>query len=116
LDVVEASLSGIPLLRVVGDIDHSNSPAFDEVARKALAFNGGQVFIDLSAYPYLDSGGVRVLLSIADQVRLSGWIGVIGANDNLLRIFHLVGILDDAPFRVFADLQEASAALADKAS
>ena len=115
MEILEASLSGIPLIRVVGDIDHYTSRALDAVAQEALTHDSGRLLFDLSGCPYLDSGGVGVLLSLIKAVRDMGWVGVLGANQNLLRLFEIVGLLSEPCFRVFADEMEASAVLSDAA-
>ena len=115
MEVLEASLSGIPVIRVVGDVDHYTSRALDAAAQEALTHDSGRLLLDFSRCPYLDSGGVGVLLSLIKTVRDMGWVGVLGANENLLRVFQIVGLLREPSFRVFADEMEASAVLSDAA-
>ena len=74
MEVVQASLSGVPLLRVVGDIDHSTSAAFDAAVKKSLALDHGRLLLDLAACPYIDSGGLAVILGAVKAVRGAvGW-------------------------------------------
>jgi anti-sigma B factor antagonist len=113
MEVFQASLSGVPLLRIVGDVDHFASLALEAAGREALALDGGRVLFDLSAVRYLDSGGAGVFLTLDRDTEPGGWLGVVGANSNLLRIFEIVGLTSRPAFRVFADLGDASAALAD---
>jgi anti-anti-sigma factor len=115
MEVLETSLSGIPLLQVVGDVDHYTSRLLDAAAHEAFAHDGGRLIFDFSGCPYLDSGGVGVLLSLIKTVRDIGWVGVIGASQNLLRVFEIVGLLSEPRFRVFANEMEASAVLKDAA-
>jgi anti-anti-sigma factor len=113
MEVLETSLSGIPLIRVVGDVDHYTSRALDAAAQEALTHDNDRLLFDFSRCPYLDSGGVGVLLSLVKTVRHIGWVGVIGASQNLLRVFEIVGLLSEPCFRVFANEMEASAVLSD---
>ncbi len=99
MEVLESSLSGVPLIRVVGDVDHYTSRALDGAAREALTHDSGRLLLDFSRCLYVDSSGV----------------GVLGASVNLLRVFEIVGLLNEPCFRVFADEMEASAALLDAA-
>ena len=113
MEVFQTFLSGFPLLRIVGDVDHCSAPELEGVARKALALDNGRLLFDLTAVAYVDSGGVGVLLGLDKDLGPSGWIGVIGADANLLRIFEIVGLTSRSSFRVFARVEDASAALGD---
>jgi len=114
MEAFETSLSGVPLIRVVGDVDHYTSPVLEAPVQKALTSDSDAILFDFSACPYLDSGGVAVLLNALRSVRGKRWLGVIGASSNLLRIFEIVGLTRDSSFRSFADEEAASATLAEK--
>jgi len=105
------SLKGVPLLELEGDIDHSNCGAVDSALGEALADGSPLVLIDLNRVTYLDSGGISVLLSGCRRLRDTGWLGVIGPNENVQRLLEIVGLLVDPSFRVFADRQAAESAL-----
>jgi anti-sigma B factor antagonist len=113
MEVFQVSLSGIPLLRIVGDIDHFTAPALEAAAREALALDSGHLLFDLTAVRYLDSAGAGLFLTLDRDLRPEAWVGVIGANPNLLRIFEIVGLTSRPSFRIFAQAGDASAALAD---
>jgi anti-anti-sigma factor len=59
---------GAVLVRITGEIDISN---VDNVAAElaSLQTRGGRIVIDLSALAFIDSSGVRLLASMADQAR-----------------------------------------------
>jgi anti-anti-sigma factor len=62
---------GTPALVAAGEIDLSNVHTFARALDDAIADNGGRtVTVDLSAVDYLDSGGVNVLFTHADSIRL----------------------------------------------
>jgi anti-anti-sigma factor len=111
MEVFQASLSDIPLLRIVGDVDHFTAPDLEAVAGDALALDSGRLLFDLSAVCYLDSGGAGLFLSLERDILPGGWVGIIGANANLLRIFEIVGLMSRPSFRVFASTDDASKAL-----
>jgi len=113
MEVFQASLSGIPLLRIVGDVDHFTAPELETVASDALAPESGRLLFDLGAVPYIDSGGAGLFLTLERDLRPGGWVGVIGANANLLRIFEIVGLTSRPAFRVFARAEDVSAVLSD---
>lgn len=54
-----------------GEIDLSNVHEFAGAIDDAIAKNRGQTLtVDLSAVDYLDSGGINVLFTFADHIRL----------------------------------------------
>ena len=105
------SLAETPLLDIEGDIDHSTcggvGAALDEIVDQGRPI----VLIDLSKVAYLDSGGISVLLSGTRRLRDTGWLGVIGPNNNVRRLLELVGLFVDPSFRSFDDRLAAEAAL-----
>ncbi len=106
MEISQASLFDIPLLRVAGDVDHSVSAVFDEAVQNTLALDGGRLLLDLSACPYVDSGGLSVILTAFKEVRGQGWLGVVGPSPNVQRLFELVGLLGEESFVVFSDEEE----------
>jgi len=108
-----ASLEGVPLLELEGDIDHSNCGIVESALGEVLAGGAQMVLIDLSRVTYLDSGGICVLLSACRGVRDAGWLGVINPNQNVRRLLEIVGLLVDPSFRVFADRQAAESAVGE---
>jgi anti-sigma B factor antagonist len=113
MEVFQTSLSGIPLFRIVGDIDHYCAPGLEAAARETLASHSGYLLFDLSAVRYVDSGGAGVFLTLDRDICPSGWLGVIGANANLLRVFEIVGLASRPSFRIFGGPDDASAAIGD---
>ena len=116
MEILEASLSGVPILRITGEVDHYTSPLLDQAIQRVLPVDGSRLLLDLTDCDYLDSGGLAVLLLVVRRVRTQGWLGVIGANANLIRLFEIVGLKTEPGFRVFGDEKDASAALVVKSS
>ena len=111
LEVLKTALSGVPVLKVTGDVDHLSGALLEKCVQDTLRTNGTRLLVDLADCPYIDSGGVSVLLHAVRAVRGKGWIGVVAANRNLLRIFEITGLIADPDFRLFANSDEATAAL-----
>ena|SRR3990172_8453470 len=111
MEVLESSLSGAPLLKIVGDVDHLTAPALDEAIQGVIGRDGSHLLLDLSECLYLDSGGLGVLLFTLRELRNKGWLGVIGSGPNLLRLFEIVGLAADPDFRIFPSLEDASLAV-----
>lgn len=114
MEILETSLFGVPLLRVTGEVDHYTSPVLDQAAANALRLDSSRLLLDLTGCLYLDSGGLAVLLSVVGRVRAKGWLGVIGANSRLLRLFEVVGLKTEPAFRAFGDREEAHEWLTEK--
>jgi anti-sigma B factor antagonist len=112
MDIVRTSLAGAPLLRILGEIDHFASLTLDDAVQDALASGGAHVLLDLSACTYLDSGGLGVILASLPKVRGRGWLGVLGPNPDLRRLFVISGLTAAPEFRVFETEEQALAALA----
>ena len=109
--VLQSQVHEVPLLRVVGDVDHGTAPLLRESIDAALASGVSCLLLDLESCPYLDSGGVSVLLDTLRRVKPQGWLGVIAANHHVSRILTLVGFAIDPSFRTFSNLNEAQTAL-----
>jgi len=110
VDILESSLSGLPVLTIYGEVDHSTAPVLEQSVQKALQANDARFLVDLSASSFLDSGGWSVLFSVVRDLREDGWLGVVGAGPSLIRLFGIVGLLTLPGFRVFSDPQEVVAA------
>ena len=63
---------GTVALVATGEIDLSNVDTFSRAINDAIAKagSGGTVTVDLSAVEYLDSGGINVLFTHADHIRV----------------------------------------------
>lgn len=62
---------GALALVAVGEIDLSNVRTFERALEDAIAGNSGEtVTVDLTAVDYLDSGGINVLFTTAEHIRL----------------------------------------------
>ena len=105
--VVTDHLNGIPLLHILGEVDHGSAPWLTEAVQKAFLEQPSCILLDLESCPYMDSGGVGVLLDTLRKVRNEGWLGVIAPHPDVLRILTLVGLTLDPAFHEFANADEA---------
>jgi len=111
MDVAQTTLHGIPLLTLAGEIGHEHSPRLRRALEAAVEQGAGRLLLDLSAVPYIDSGSLGLIWVIVESLDTPGWLGVIGANEHIRRLFQAVGFEDSVTFRLFATLQEAERAL-----
>jgi anti-sigma B factor antagonist len=108
MDVSKSSFSNIPLLVITGEVDHLSAPYLQQQIQQALDDEGPNLLIDLSNCAYLDSGGLSVVLSTVRRQRGTGWLGVVGSNANLVRLFRIVGLNGELGFHVFAGFADVS--------
>ena len=105
MEISKSEIRGVPLLRVVGDVDHLAGPALLATAEQALDGETPHVLLDLGACPYLDSGGIGALLTILKKVKSRlGWIGVISPTRDVHRLLEIVALTLDPDFRVFPNV------------
>jgi anti-sigma B factor antagonist len=105
------SLCGVPVLAITGDVDHATAPALDQAVRDVLQTDDLRLIVDLTSCRYIDSGGLAVFLYLVRRIRSQGWLGVIGADPNLYRLFEIVGLTQEPGFRVFAGADDVVALL-----
>lgn len=79
-----------PGLRVAGEVDHNNTPAFGEVLA-AATHTGGDVHVDLAGLEFINVEGLRLLMSAAAQVSPSGALVLEALPPHLFRVIHLAG-------------------------
>jgi anti-sigma B factor antagonist len=113
MEIHEDSLHGVPLLAITGDVDHSTAPELDQALNKTLGSGKERLLVDLTGCRYVDSGGLAVFLYLARRIRPRGWLGVLGADRNVYRLFEIVGLMQEPTFRMF-DRREDVAALLDQ--
>lgn len=110
MKVVSETEEGRRIIHVLGEVNHASAGRLSRVAFNSVGEGDLPVLIDLSECPYMDSGGIGVLLEVLKKVRDHSWLGVIAPAPDLVRLFEIVGLLVDPTFRVF---ETASAALAE---
>lgn len=106
MQIVKNRVAEIPLLHVVGDIDHATAAELSEAMNVALQGGSSRIILDLEQCPYIDSGGISAILQTLRRVRESGWFAVLAPNPDVLRILTLVGVTIDPAFRVLETLDE----------
>jgi anti-anti-sigma factor len=105
MEVSESLSSDVPVIEVRGDVDHATCDALWIVADRALG-GGSHIALDLSGCPYMDSGGISVLLTLLRRVRPEGIVAVIAPDPDVMRIFEMVGITVDRNFRLLSSPDE----------
>jgi len=107
MEVSTSQLHNVPLLQIVGEIDHGTAPRLESAIEAQLDAGSRFLLLDLHGVEYIDSGGISVLLTTLRRLRNQGWLGVIGPTNGVKRLLDMVGLTIDRGFRLFADGEEA---------
>jgi anti-anti-sigma factor len=98
------------LVGVRGRLDQSLTPQLNEILTGLLDNGRYQLMIDLSGITYINSGGLRCLVSAWRQARAkNGDVVLFGLNDRIMEIFTMVGF--DKVFQIVKTSLEAQTAL-----
>lgn len=80
-------------LRVQGEIDVSNADAFRESLNGLIGPKGGEVIVDMTQVPYIDSTGIGVLMGAAHRAEEEGVkLTVVCPHENILRVLSMLGV------------------------
>ena len=109
MQIGQSVYEGIPLFRLEGELDQAAALILREALVACLDSKQRALLLDVSGCSFVDSRGLSVLvLALHRQEASGGWLGVVGANPYILRLFDLIGLTDASAFKVFADLSEVS--------
>jgi anti-sigma B factor antagonist len=78
-----------------GELDIATAPALEDALEGSIR-SGGPVVLDLSALSFIDSTGIRALLSIARRLDDRGCLLLHAPQDSVRRVLDLVRITDVA--------------------
>jgi anti-anti-sigma factor len=95
---------GVVVLAVTGEVDMSNCAELAAAADQALGRGPGPLVVDLSAVGYLDSAGLKELLTRADRIEIvaSGVLGPVLTISGLTELTTVHGL--EPPQRPDGDL------------
>lgn len=98
------------LVRVTGRLDQSLNPQLDHTLSGLLQTEYHNIIVDLSQTNYINSGGLRCLVSAWRKARQhEGNIWLCGLNGRLQEIFSMVGF--DKVFQIYPTLGDAKTAV-----
>jgi anti-sigma B factor antagonist len=106
----EQHAKNIWLVGVNGRLDQSLTPQLNETLTGLLDNGRYRLIVNLSGVSYINSGGLRCLVSAWRRARAkNGDVVLFGLNDRILEVFTMVGF--DKVFRIVNTSLEAQAAL-----
>lgn len=84
----------VVVVAVAGEIDLANASALEESILEAVPNDGAGLVFDASGLTYLDSSGVRLLLSVAARLRWRGlgFVLVAPPGSRCRRVLSLAGV------------------------
>ncbi|GAC1316178.1 MAG: hypothetical protein NVSMB25_01400 [Thermoleophilaceae bacterium] len=81
-------------IEIGGELDLSSALTFDKALRRAERHDPKTIVLDLRTLKFMDSTGLRVILSAHTRGRRCGRrLAILGASDTVRRIFSLAGVL-----------------------
>lgn len=90
------------LVVVTGRLDQSQNQLLEEELQRLLDEGHHRLIVDLSEVTYVNSGGLRCLVTIWRQARSRGGTVVLcGLSERIARVFAIVGF--DKVFVIYAD-------------
>jgi anti-sigma B factor antagonist len=94
------------LIGVRGRLDHETTPRLQAMLFELLDKGRYRLIVDLSETTYINSGGLRVLLSGWRRARQQqGDVHLCGLNERLTEIFEMAGF--DRVFQIYSTRAEA---------
>jgi anti-anti-sigma factor len=112
VEVELSSLRGTPLLRFQGEIGNESRPRLRLALEAALRQGTERLLLDLSAVPYIDGGCLGLIGVMFEDVAELRWLGIIGANAHIERLFWVMGFEKDDALRFFPTPEDAKMHLA----
>ncbi|MFO7536634.1 MAG: STAS domain-containing protein [Chloroflexota bacterium] len=99
------------LVSISGRLDQSLNLQLDQTLTELLETNHNHIIVDLNQTTYINSGGLRCLVSAWRKARQNeGNVWLCGLNDRLQEIFSMVGF--DKVFQIYPTLVAARTAVA----
>lgn len=89
-----------------GRIDQLVTPTLDTTLTQLIGIDSGRLLIDLTAVDYINSGGLRCLVSAWRQARRHGGdVALYGLSARLKELFETMGF--DNVFKIYANKESA---------
>ena len=86
-------------LTVTGEIDIATAPRVEEAIATVLAQGASAVIVDLSRLAFVDSSGLRMLITLNDRAGAEGWsLGLLRPPEPAFSVFQITGAEENLPF------------------
>ena len=115
MELRNALLGYTPMLVAAGSMDDDAAGALQTALDELFEARHNIIFVDLTDVDQMSAGGVSVLVAAVQALR-RGWLGVIGANADILGLLEAAGLLASPKVLVFENRQAAQVATGARAS
>jgi anti-sigma B factor antagonist len=100
MEITHRMENEILIVAITGRLDAATAPIADETIKKTLAENTNRLLFDLSGLEYLSSGGLRVILGAAKEIRRrEGKVALAGLTQYVYEIFDVSGFTSMIPIK-----------------
>lgn len=106
----ETLVNAVQLVTIQGRLDQSLNPELEEYLNRLLADGHYHLIVDLTAVTYINSGGLRCLISAWRQIQPhNGRLMLCGLNERLQEVFNMIGF--DKLFPIYPTRDETITAM-----
>jgi anti-sigma B factor antagonist len=106
LETAVSEISGLPVLKVAGEIDVYTAPEFKSAINAVIESGHKDLIVDLTDVSYMDSGGFGALLGATKRMRpRGGGINLVGCSEAIERMLRITRL--DTIFGVFCEVDDA---------
>jgi anti-anti-sigma factor len=100
MDINNRVENGVLIVTIEGRLDAANAPVAEGEIKKALEGEQNRLLFDLSELEYLSSGGLRVILGAAKEIRRrDGKVALAALKDYVYEIFEVSGFTAMIPIK-----------------
>lgn len=100
MDIQNRMENGVLIITIDGRLDASNAPVAEGEINKALDGEQNRLLFDLSGLEYLSSGGLRVILGAAKEIRRrEGKVALAALKEYVYEIFEVSGFTAMIPIK-----------------
>ena len=100
MEIANRVENDVTIITVEGRMDASNAPIAEAEINKALEDDKKRLLFDLSELEYLSSGGLRVILGAAKEIRRrEGKVALAALKEYVYEIFEISGFTAMIPIK-----------------
>ena len=97
LSLVSEREGDIHTIALTGELDLANAPELDRELRRVEATDAEVILVDLWGVSFMDSSGMKVLVTAAARCRARNRLVLQCAPPGVLRVLRLAGVADVLP-------------------
>jgi anti-sigma B factor antagonist len=99
-EIRDESRAGNRTFSLIGELDMSGAEVLETAVRERCSDDTEGVVFDLRELAFIDSTGLRALVSVHDLCRQRGYeVALLPGRRAVQRVFDLTGLTDVLPFR-----------------